>query len=94
MYVESIAIEYITKSVNDTEILTIGGIHPNGVPWKLSVSRAIAAIEEGKWKFHINYNGIDKKVVVRKSFRNKKSLSILNGSDSIFYTLPQFPSVL
>lgn len=94
MYVESIEIKSITKSPGNNEILMIGGVHPNGVPWRLSAGKAINAIEEGKWKFHINDNGIDKKVIVKKRLWNKKSLAVSNGDTALFFKLPQCPSIL
>lgn len=81
-------------SSTNNDIAFVGGVHRDGIPWRLSVLKAINSIEEGKWKFHINDNGINKSVIVKKSFWKKKSLAVANGHDTLFFKLPQCPLIL
>jgi hypothetical protein len=37
----------------DMRISSIGGTNPGGLAWSLSEADAIAGIERGKWRFHV-----------------------------------------
>lgn len=84
----SILVEYATVLENN-QLLKIGGTHADGTEWRLSEPRAISAIEEGRWNFHMLHNGIKidlvvyktsggfKQIKTRADKQNENSLSLL-----------------
>lgn len=59
----SILVEYATM-LDSNRVLKIGGTHADGTEWRLSEQRAISAMEEGRWNFHMMKNGIRIDLVV------------------------------
>ncbi len=52
---------------HDRRIRGIGGVNPDGTRWTISSEAAIAAIEEGRWRFFVSHGGRQADVVVAVS---------------------------
>ena len=48
-------------------ILYIGGLNPNGTPWKMSQPEAVQAIINGQFQFYVYVDGREVDVIVAKS---------------------------
>ena len=88
----SILVEYAT-TLEDNQLFKIGGTHADGTEWRLSMQRAISAIEEGRWKFHMIKNGINVDLVVvklRGGFKELKARTDAKNENSLTL-LPECP---
>jgi hypothetical protein len=52
---------------HDRRIRRVGGVNPDGTHWQVGEADAVAAIEAGRWSFHIEANGRQLPVVVALS---------------------------
>ena len=61
--------------------------------WKLSLSDAIAGIEQGKWSFYVSMNGRSVSVVIAKSADGRKYLKTLTYGEQPdnLLSLPECP---
>jgi len=61
--------------------------------WKLSLSDAIAGIEQGKWSFYVSMNGRSVSVVIAKSADGRKYLKTLTDGEQPdnLLSLPECP---
>jgi hypothetical protein len=90
----SILVEYATTLENN-QLVKIGGTHADGTEWRLSAQRAISAIEEGRWNFHMINNGIRVDLVVvkvRGGFKELKAQTDKKDTTSLAF-LPECPPV-
>jgi hypothetical protein len=74
---DPIQVKCVNKSDRNNpheRILSIGGMNPNGTPWKLSQQAAIEGVESNKWKFYVNVGGKSVWVVIAKSAQGNKYL--------------------
>jgi len=62
---------------HDRRIRGIGGVNPDGAHWRLREADAIAAIETGRWSFHIATAGGEQLVIVAVSKYGSKYLKAL-----------------
>lgn len=77
MIITTIEIHYIiTAPENKLLIEYIGGTHPNGIRWKISLGRAIRAIENNEWKFHIEIDDQKRNITIIKLKNGELSLGI------------------
>lgn len=92
--ITSIEIQYAIACRDDNFMLKeIGGTHPNGIIWKISLERAIRAIETNEWKFHVEIDNERKAVSVIKLRGGSKTLGIvLNKDPALALYLTQFIS--
>ena len=88
------------KCINKTDrysphdrIKSIGGVNPDGKPWKLPVTQAIAEIEAGKWQFHVKQAGIKVRVIIAVSAAGNKYLKTENDGEqpNNLLSLPECP---
>ena len=88
----SILVEYATVLENNT-LVKIGGTHADGTEWRLSEQRAISAIEEGRWNFHMMNNGIRVDLVVNKVSNGYKELRarVDKNNENSLSLLPECP---
>ncbi len=77
------------KCVNKTDrfnpherIKAIGGVNPNGSPWKIAQEHAIASIEQGVHQFYVRvgYQEVDVVVAVSR-FGNKYLKTTADGDE-------------
>lgn len=77
------------KCVNKTDrfnpherIKAIGGVYPNGSPWKIPQEHAIASIEKGVHQFYVRvgYDEVDVVVAVSR-FGNKYLKTTADGDE-------------
>jgi hypothetical protein len=59
---------------HDRRLRGIGGVNPDGAHWRISEPEAIAAIEAGRWSFHVDRNGQAQPVIVAVSRYGSKYL--------------------
>ena len=88
----SILVEYATV-LEDNQLVKIGGTHEDGAEWRLSTQRAISAIEEGRWNFHMMHNGIRVDLVIVKTrggFKDLRARTDKNSQNSLSL-LPECP---
>lgn len=77
MIITTIEIHYIITAPEDKLLIEyIGGTHPNGIRWKISLGRAIRAIENNEWKFHIEIDGQKRNIIITKLRNGQLSLGI------------------
>lgn len=69
------------RSSAHERITHIGGLNPDGTPWKLKQEDAISGIESGKWKFYVSANGKTAWVIVAKSANGNKYLKTENDGE-------------
>ena len=91
------ATEVEIKCINKTDrfsahdrIKSIGGVNPDGRPWKLTVAEAIAGIEGGKWTFFVNQAGRKVRVIIAVSAAGNKYLKTENDGEQP-NNLPSLP---
>lgn len=90
----SILVEYATMTESN-QLLKIGGTHSDGTEWRLSEQRAISAIEEGRWNFHMIKNGMKIDLVIVKSrggFKELKARTDIKNENSLSM-LPECPAI-
>lgn len=66
-----LCVQRSNRSNPDEKIEFIGGLNANGTRWKVSQSRAIEAIESGKWEFYVQVNGNVADVIIATNNGNK-----------------------
>ena len=91
----SILVEY-ASTLENNQLLKIGGTHADGTEWRLSTQRAISAIEEGRWKFHMMKNGMKVDLVIvkqRGGIKELKARTDLKNENSLC-SLAECPPVV
>ena len=48
-------------------ITHVGGVNPDGSPWKLTEEKAIEGIHADRWEFFVSEKGMTAKVVIARS---------------------------
>ncbi len=88
------------KCINKTDrssahdrIKSIGGVNPDGSPWKLTVAEAIAAVAAGKWQFYVKQAGLKVWVIIAVSAAGNKYLKTENDGEqpNNLLSLPECP---
>lgn len=88
------------KCINKTDrysahdrITSIGGVHPDGKSWKLTVAEAIAGIGAGKWQFYVKQAGLKVWVIIAVSAAGNKYLKTENDGEqpNNLLSLPECP---
>ena len=74
-------------------ISNVGGVNSDGTRWKMSQPDAIAAAEQGKYRFYTSVDGKSVWVVVAESARGNKYLKTENDSaqPNNLLSLPECP---
>lgn len=73
----SVEVKCVSKSdrYNPHErIRAIGGVNPDGTPWRLTQENAIRGIETGRWQFYVRMQGKAVDVIVAVSRYGHKYL--------------------
>ena len=89
-------IQCITKSDRNNpyeRILSIGGVYPDGKPWKISEGFAIDGIKNGKYRFYVNRGGNSVDVIIAKSqYGNEYLKTVADGEQpNNLLSLPECP---
>jgi hypothetical protein len=59
---------------HDRRLRAVGGVNADGTRWRISEAVAIAAIEAGRWSFHVEKGGQAHPIVVAVSRYGSKYL--------------------
>jgi thiamine biosynthesis lipoprotein ApbE len=77
-----LCVNKLKKENSTSKILNLGGLNSDGSRWRITIERAIAGIESGKWQFYIEENGQNVDIIIGSS-NGKKFLKTENdNSDS------------
>ncbi len=93
---QEVQIQCINKSDRKNaheRIRNVGGINPDGTPWKLSEDKAIAGIKNGTWRFWTQGGGKSVWVVIAKSSQGHEYLKTEPDGDipDNLLSLPECP---
>ena len=93
---QSVQIQCINKTDRQSaheRIRSVGGQNGDGTPWKVSLDRAIAGIEEGKWQFWVSVDGKSVGVEISESAAGNKYLKTRADGDqpNNLLSLPECP---
>ena len=74
-------------------IKNVGGVNPDGTPWKLTLDAAIKGIQSGQWTFFVSVGGRTVNVIVATAASGHKYLKTQNDGvqpDNLL-SLPECP---
>jgi hypothetical protein len=91
--IEIMCINKTDRSSAHDRIKSIGGVNPDGKPWKLTVAEAIAGIEAGKWQFYVKQGGLKVWVIIFVTREAHKYLKTENDGEqpNNLLSLPECP---
>lgn len=90
-----VQIKCINKPHRDSpvdSIVNVGGLNPNGSPWKLSLEAAVAAAERGEYQFFVQV-GLSRAEVEVATRNGKKYLRTVRDATKVdnLLSLPECP---
>jgi len=66
-YIEIQCVQKSDRNNPYERILSIGGVDPDGKPWKMSEGFAIDGIKNGRYRFYVNLGGKSLDIIIAKS---------------------------
>jgi len=90
--VQVLCIKKTDRTSAHERIHGIGGTNPGGKRWYLTEARAIAGIEEGKWRFYVSVGGKSVWVVIATRLGKKYLKTETDGEQpNNLLSLPECP---